>query len=146
MKRLLSLLVGLALVVAGCGGSDEPSDSTTAAPAGDTDTTTTAPSTTTPDTTTTTAAALVDPSDDFCEFVVAYAAETNLSPVGLSPSQVEDLFTGNVAAINQAATLAPSEIQGDVLMFAEAYGGFVELLAEVDFNYRDVTNRPEKLS
>jgi len=136
LGRALRLLVTMALVLAACGGSDEPAAST-AAPGDDGGSTT---STTAAATTTTEAAPLANPSDDFCEFIIAYDEETDFSPIGMNAAELEEAFTNNLDAINQAAELAPSEIRGDVVMFAEAYAGFVELLAENGFNFLALAN------
>lgn len=144
MTRFPKFLIAMLLVVAACGGGDDAADGTTAAPAGNGGSDTTAATTSAAPTTT--AAPVANPSDDFCEFIIAYADETDFSPIGMSAAQVEELFTDNVDAINQAAQMAPNEIRGDVVMFAEAYGGFVELLAENGFNFlalgEDVLNDP----
>lgn len=139
MSKSLRFTVGLMLALAACGGSTEESaaPSTVAPEANDTTVTTAAAQTTT---TTTTAAPAANPSDDFCEFLIAYVDETEFSPVGLSPDEVEELFVSNLGAINQATELAPPEIRGDVNMFATAYAGFVELLAEIEFNFLAMAN------
>lgn len=138
VKRASRLLASLILVLAACGGADEPADTSTSGPAGNGSTNTTAGNagvTTTAAPPATSAAPSGNSSDDFCQFVVAYAEDTDLSPIGLSLDEVEDLFTSNADAINQAVQLAPQEIKADVAMFADAYGGFVELLAENNFNF-----------
>ena len=130
VKRASYVLVVLLLVAAACGGGDaEPAATSTAAPAGGGGTATTvAP-------TTTVAAPAGNPSDDFCEFIVGYSEDADFNPIGLNPEELENLFTTNVDAINEAVQLAPSEIKTDVEMFADAYSGFVGLLAEYDFNF-----------
>ena len=112
------------LVIAACGGgSDEPT--TTEAPSGGDGTTTTAAD----QTTTSTAGPTANPSDDFCEFIVAYAEDVDFSPVGLNPDEIEELFTSNLDAIDQAADLAPNELRGDVLrIFDEAFAVTTTLL------------------
>ena len=130
MKRATYGLVVMLLVASACGGGDaDPAETSTGAPAGDGGTgTTAAPATTA-------AAPAGNPTDDFCEFIVAYAEDADFSPIGLNPEEIEDLFTTNVDAIDEAVRLAPSEIEADVAMFADAYGDFVALLAEYDFNF-----------
>ncbi len=139
MKRASVFVIGLILVLAACGGdTDEASEtSTTAANGNETTATSESPAATTTEApaTTTSEAPAANSSDEFCQFVVAAAAESDFTPLGLSPQELEEAFAGNLDAINQAAALAPADIRSDVLLFADAYGGFVELLAENDFNF-----------
>ena len=134
MTKGLRLLIGLLLLVAACGGGEEVAESspTTAAAEGSSDTTAT---TTAAPTTTTTQAPAVNASDDFCEFVVAAAQNSDFSPLGLNPSDLEARLTETLDEINRGAELAPSEIRDDVVMFAETYAGFVELLSDYGFNF-----------
>lgn len=122
----------MVLIVASCGGSGDEGATTTVAAGGDSGSTTTT-------TSTTAAPATVDPgsgsSTDFCMFIEEYAENADLSPLGMSVAEFEETFRGNLAAIEQAAQLAPPEIAGDVSLFATAFGGFVELLEENNFNF-----------
>lgn len=140
--------MALMLVLAACGGGDEEASETTASPdnGGGQATTTTEPTaatTTEAIAATTTQAPTGNSSDEFCQFVITVAADSDFTPLGLSPQELEEAFTGNLDAINQAASLAPDEIRSDVLLFATAYGGFVELLAENGFNFLALANLDE---
>ncbi len=123
------LVVVIALLVVACAGDGEGSGTTSTAGADTTPTTAATP--------TTQAAATPNANDDFCEFLVEYAdgvaMQTNM--VSMTPTQVEDLFRGNLEAITQAAQLAPNELQSDVEMFVVAFGGFVDFLDEYDFDF-----------
>ncbi len=138
MKRASGLIVALMLVLAACGGGDEEASETTAPTddgSGQVTATTEPAATTTEAPAATTEAPTANSSDEFCQFVITVAAESDFTPLGLSPQELEEAFTGNLDAINQAAALAPDEIRNDVLLFSTAYGGFVELLAESGFNF-----------
>ncbi len=138
VKRASGLLVALMLVLAACGGGDEEASETTAPTdngSGQATATTEPAVTTTEAPAATTGAPTGSSSDEFCQFVISVAAGSDFTPLGLSPQELEDAFTGNLDAINQAAALAPDEIRNDVLLFAQAYGGFVDLLDENNFNF-----------
>ncbi|MDJ0961557.1 MAG: hypothetical protein QNJ88_12940 [Acidimicrobiia bacterium] len=133
---MAKLALVLALVVAACGGGD--STTTTAAPAGsgdDQQSTTAAPTTAAPTTTAAPVAANTD--DEFCAFIAAYAneVETEFNIMSMSAAEIEAFFNDSLDAINQAEGLAPDDIRADVALFATAYGGFVEFLAENNFNF-----------
>lgn len=104
-------------------------DNTTAAPGGDGGGSTAAP------TTQGTSAPVITVGSDFCAFLIQYADNAAISPIGLSPDQIKDAFVANLDAIQQAAAIAPGEISGDVDMFVVAYGGFVDFLGEYDYNF-----------
>lgn len=131
------VLSALVLVLAACGG--EGDTSTTAGDGGST----AAPTTTAA---TTTAAPPVVAGNDFCGFIADYAENAAISPIGLSPEAIEAAFKQNLDAINQAVDLAPGEIKGDVEMFADAYGGFVDFLGDYGYNFlaipEDALNDP----
>lgn len=129
MNRVLRLMAALVLLLAACGGGDEGGgDPTTAAPSADgaTTTATAAPTTTPP---------AVTVGNDFCGFVVEYANNSDFSPVGFTPAEVEAAFGSNLAALNQAASIAPGEIRDDVQLFVDAYSGFVDFLSEYGWNF-----------
>lgn len=129
MSRGLRLIAALMLVLAACGGGDEGGgDPTTAAPGDDG---TVAPTTTT---TTTTTAPAVTVGDDFCEWLIAYAENAELSIMGTSPADLEATLNANVDAINQALAIAPGEVESDVQLFANAYGGFADFFSDYDYN------------
>ncbi|MFC2177322.1 hypothetical protein ACFLRH_02775 [Actinomycetota bacterium] len=137
MGRVVRLLTVMTMLLAACGGGDTDADDTTTVVAGgegsSTTTTTMAP------TTTTTTAAPVDSgagaSGDFCGFLGDYIEDTDFSPVGLSAAGMEELFKDNLAAMQRARGLAPSGIEGDVALFVDAYGGFVEFMDDYGFNF-----------
>lgn len=140
MSRIVRIVTVMMVVLAACGGGDDDAgETTTVAAAGDSATTTTAAppagegsTTAVPETTSTPAA---NPSDDFCRFAVEYAENVEFSPMGMSPADLEDTLRTTNDAINQAARVAPSEIKADVQLFADAYGGFIEVLDELGFNF-----------
>lgn len=119
----------MTLVFAACGGDSAATTTTTVVAGGD--------GATTP--TTTSAPATVDPgsgtSTDFCQFITEYAEDAELSPLGISAAEFEERFRANLAAIEMAADIAPSEVADDVNLFVGAFRGFVELLDEYDFNF-----------
>lgn len=131
MLKLTRLLIVLVLVIAACGGDEEAGD----AGSGDTDGGETTTTTTTTATTTTTTAVSGGGGGDFCDFVAAQAQAVTPSPVGLSPAEVEENYTGILDTITMAAQIAPDEIQGDVQLFVDAYGGLVDFLGDYDFNF-----------
>ncbi len=128
MNRISAWLVALALVAAACGGGDDAGDTTTTAGTSSGDTSTTAAATTS-------AVPVANPDDEFCRFVLEYDEAVDVQPLGFSPQEVEDWITRAVGAIDDAVRLAPDEIKADVELFAEAYRGFVDLLAEYDYNF-----------
>ncbi|MCP3976095.1 MAG: hypothetical protein GY720_16565 [bacterium] len=133
MKRFIRITMVLTLVVAACGGSGDDGTTTTVVAGGDSG------STTTTTTTTTSAPATVDPgsgsSTDFCMFIEEYAENADISPVTMTAAELEEIFRANLSAIEQAAQMAPPEIAGDVSLFATAFGGFIELLEENNFDF-----------
>ncbi len=133
MSRVFRLLIVMMVVLAACGGGDdEPAASTTVAASGDGSTTTTEPTTVAP---TTAPAPVANPSDDFCGFAIEYAESVDFSPLSMNPGELESILRATNDAIDQAAQTAPSEIRADVQMYADAYGGFIEILDELDFNF-----------
>ncbi len=144
MKMAIWLVIATMVILAACGGGDEgvgdegAGDTTTVAAGGDGSTTTAAPAGTDGSTTAapvTTATPAANPSDDFCRFATDYAENVDFSPMGMSPADVESVLRSTNDAIGQAARVAPSEIKADVQMFADAYGGFIEVLDELGFNF-----------
>jgi hypothetical protein len=133
MSRLVRLMATTMVVLAACGGGDGDAGATTTEAALGND------STTTTTTTTTTTVASVSPgagaSEEFCVFIGDYAEDLDLSPIGMSPEDIQALFEDNLDAIKQAEGIAPSEIRGDVGLFVDAYGGFVELMREFEYNF-----------
>jgi len=134
MNRLVRLAAVTMVVLAACGGGDtEAGDSTTTVAGGDSSSTSV----------TTTTAAPVDPgagaSGDFCGFLNDYVDETDFSPVGLNPEAMEELFKDSLAAMQQALGLAPSQVEGDVALFVDAYRGFVEFMDDFDFNFMAIS-------
>ena len=130
MTRFVRLLTVMMVVLAACGGGDsEAASTTTLVAAGDDPTTST----------TTTTESPVDSgagaSGDFCGFLGDYVDDTDFSPIGLSPEGIEGLFKDNLAAMQQARGLAPSEIAGDVGLFVDAYGDFIDFMDDFDFNF-----------
>lgn len=136
--RLAKLALTLALLAAACGGGDEGA-TTTDAPSGNG--TEPAQTTTTAAPTTTAADISANPGDDFCAFITAYAEEVEqeFDVIGMSPAELEAAFTANLDAMNQARDLAPNELRADVELFVDAYGGFIDFLAEYDFNFLALT-------
>lgn len=132
MLKLTRLLVVLALILVACGGDEEAGDDGSD-DTGGTETTTT--TTTSAPTTTTTVVSSSGGGGDFCDFVAQQAQTVTPSPVGLNPAEVEENFTEILATITMAADLAPGEIQSDVQLFVDAYGGLVGFLSEYEFNF-----------
>lgn len=132
MNNLMKVAVAFLLVLAACGGGEGDGTTTTNAGAGGVTTTaagattTAAPATTSPP---------VGSGDDFCVFLVEYSENTDFSPIGMSAAEIEKLFNDNLDAIEQALTIAPSEVRDDVAMFADAYEGFVGFLSEYNYNF-----------
>ncbi|MDH3189742.1 MAG: hypothetical protein OEM39_03775 [Acidimicrobiia bacterium] len=116
----------LVIVLAACGGGD--GDDTTTTQAGGVDETTT----------TTPTSGGAGAGGDFCDFLVDYAENADFSPVGISPTQIEQTLMGSLDAINQGLELAPSEIKADVALFADAYAGFVDFLGEYEYNFLSI--------
>lgn len=129
----------MVLVLAACGGGDTDAGETTTVVA-DGEGTTTTTTTTAPAATT---AAPVDSgagaSGDFCGFLGDYIEDTDFSPVGLSAAGMEELFKDNLAAMQRARGLAPSAIEGDVALFVDAYGGFIEFMDDYGFNFMAIS-------
>ena len=129
VSRALRLIVAFVLVLAACGGSDEGGDPTAAPSDNGGGDTTAAPTTAAP---TTTAAPVVTVGNDFCQFVSEYAENAELSFLG-APDDIEGAFAQNVAAINQAASIAPGAVEQDVQLFATAFGGLYDFFDEYDW-------------
>lgn len=150
MSRAIRLIAGLALVLAACGGGDGDAESTSPPTAADDVSTSTAAPTTTAEPTTTAVPVAANPSDDFCGFAEEYAETVGISPIGMNPDDLEDVLRSTADAINRAVQVAPGEIKDDVELYADAYGGFIELLDELGFNFLafddDVLDDPRMLA
>jgi hypothetical protein len=139
MNRIVRLLTVTIVVLAACGGGDGDAGETTTAAAGGADSSTTITTTTAAVTTAAPVDAGGGASGDFCGFLGDYVEEADFSPVGLSPEAFEELFKDNLDAMQHARGLAPSQIEGDVAMFVDAFGGFIEFMEEFDFNFLAIT-------
>lgn len=127
------LAVVVFVLLAACGGDDGAADDADGAgdDVGDSTTTTTTTSTTT--TTTTTLAA--GSGDDFCEFAQENVVDAEISPAVQTPEDLRDAVTGVLSDLQQAAAMAPSEIEDDVNLFVDAYAGLAEFLEEYEWNF-----------
>ena len=131
--RYLALILALALAVAGCGGSDDATDTTGA-------TTTAATTTTTGAATTTTEASTTTQSDgdgpfDRCPELAAWAQRTG-------EAQMDAMFgaegvQASAAFFQEWADEAPSEIKDDMLIFADAYQQFADDLDAIGIDFSD---------
>ena len=128
MGRGIPLALALLLTLASCGGDDGEADQESTAAPSDQPASSEAP----PETTTRPA---VTVGDDFCEFVLSYAEGIDALSLGPNPATFETALTDNLAAIEQAASIAPSEIRGDAERYVTAYGGFIEFMEEYDWNF-----------
>jgi hypothetical protein len=134
--RAARLAFVLVLLLAACGGGD--GDTTTQPDAGTGQSTTSAGTPPTTAAAPTTAAPVSGNTDDaFCAFLIDYANDVanDFNILSMSAAEIEAAFKGNLDAINQALDLAPNAIRADIELFAAAYGGFVDFLAENDFNF-----------
>jgi hypothetical protein len=137
MGRATALALALLLVLAACGGGDgEAGEGFTEAASDQSagDQQASDQPTSSEAATETTRQPAVTVGDDFCEFVISYAEGIDAMSFGLNPAAFETALTENLAAMEQAASIAPSEVRGDAERFVTAYGGFVEFLEEYDWN------------
>ena len=135
MLRWLSILVvALALVAAGCGGSDDESaasDETTIEETTTTDETTTEEST---DTSGTDTDAFNFASEDCQSLVKAYVG---LSAAIAAASGGQDV-SGDIEKFSQYVDEVPEEIRGDVQTIAAAYGTFADELKDIGYTPGEV--------
>lgn len=113
----------VSLTLAGCSDSDDDAASTTT-------TSTVATSTTrTVDT-----RFSGEGSGEFCQFLTAFTeSQQNVTP-SATPASLESAFSGSLAAIEQAATVAPSEIKPDVVAIDTALRTLQAAAADVDYD------------
>ena len=132
MLRWLSILVvALALVAAGCGGSDNESaasDETTTEETTTTDETTTEESTDTSGTTDTDAT-FNFASEDCQSLVKAYVG---LSAAIAAASGGKDV-SGDIEKFSKYVDEVPEEIRGDVQTIAAAYSSFADELKDIGY-------------
>ena len=136
MLRWLSILVvALALVAAGCGGSDDESaasDETTIEETTTTDETTTADETTTEESTDTSGidtGAFNFASEDCQSLVKAYVG---LSAAIAAASSGQDV-TADIEKFSQYEDEVPEEIRADVQTIAAAYSTFLAKLKDIGY-------------
>jgi hypothetical protein len=138
-RWLSVLVVALALVAAGCGGSDDESaasDETTIEETTTTDESTTEESTDTSgtDTDTDTDTAFNFLSEDCQSLVKAYVG---LSAAIAAASGGKDV-SGDIEKFSQYADEVPEEIQGDVQTIAAAYSTFADELKDIGYTAGEV--------
>ena len=135
MLRWLSILVvALALVAAGCGGSDDESaasDETTIEETTTTDETTTEEST---DTSGTDTDAFNFASEDCQSLVKAYVG---LSAAIAAASGGQDV-SGDIEKFSKYVDEVPEEIRGDVQTIAAAYSTFADELKDIGYTPGEV--------
>jgi chlorite dismutase len=136
-RWLSVLVVALALVAAGCGGSDDESaasDETTIEETTTTDESTTEESTDTSGTDTDTDTAFNFLSEDCQSLVKAYVG---LSAAIAAASGGKDV-SGDIEKFSQYADEVPEEIQGDVQTIAAAYSTFADELKDIGYTAGEV--------
>ncbi len=130
MRKVIRLLLVLALVLVSCGGDEEAGDgrsdnSTDAVPS----------STTTTTTTTTTTSGGGTSGDDWCQSAETNVADVELNPLAQTPEQLQATVEQFATDIGDAADRAPAEIEDDVRLFADAYNDLVEFFEEYEWNF-----------
>jgi hypothetical protein len=116
----------LALVVAACSGDDADSTEPDLA----------ATSTLPPTSATTAPPVFVgDAGSPFCALLEEAAVDEALQGDGEDPAAVADAFGTVVDVLQEAATLAPTEIVADVTLVAEGMAALDAALAAVDYDF-----------
>ncbi|NNF63068.1 MAG: hypothetical protein HKN07_02305 [Acidimicrobiia bacterium] len=139
--RLVGFVTALAMVLAGCGGG--AGDTTVAAPA-----TTNAPTTIAPTTTvapTTTAVASAD--SEWCRLSLEINMSDALDNLGfVGPEQTEAEMAEFVGLLEEAAAVAPPELDESVQTSLAAFRSLFETLRDFDYNVIALFDDPEALA
>ena len=140
-SRSMLLVAGASIALAACGGGDTASedDSSTAASTESQATTGTSDAPTT-----TTASLAVGSTDNWC--AQADEGDSFNVPDLTSAADIEASATQYLAAIDQIVASAPSEIQADVAVIAEAARMFFSLLEEYDWDFLAIPPDDERLT
>jgi hypothetical protein len=77
-------------------------------------------------------------SEEFCRFITTFTeGSQNVSPTA-SPAELETSFREALTAIDQAVSVAPGEIKGDVVSIADTFERVVTAVSTADFNLERV--------
>ena len=129
MRWLSILVLALALVAAGCGGSDDDSAASDDTTIEETTTTETTTDETTTDGETTDTDADFDFANEECRSLVAAFLGVSQAFAGAAGGSNEELQE-QAEAFAQYADDVPEEIQADVQTLADAYGQYIEVIQD----------------
>lgn len=152
--RILSLrgiaaLVVFVMFVAACGDSSEPEQTDGAVDLEATSTTTSAveePTTTARQTTTTAERAQASASDsEFCR-LISEDQEVSEQLDYSDPAQLEEGFTESVERLEEAARMAPDDIQDDMELILERFRDFRTALEDADWDLFAVSDTDSRIT